>query len=91
MQLAIDAGLNAAQAIQAASLNVAQAWGKDKEYGSIEKGKIADLVMVRGDPTKDIFATQAVEQLFMDGKQVDRSFTPGYKNPMPRPIADRPE
>ena len=85
------AGLTAVQAVQSASLNVAQAWGKDKDYGSVEKGKIADLVIVRGDPTKDIFATQDVEKVFMDGKSIDTSFHPDYKNPVPRPIEDRPE
>jgi imidazolonepropionase-like amidohydrolase len=91
LQLLVDAGLTAVQAVQSASLNVAQAWGKQKDYGSVEKGKIADLVIVRGDPTKDIFATQDVEKVFMDGKSIDTSFHPDYKNPVPRPIPDRPE
>jgi len=91
LQLLVDAGLTAVQAVQSASLNVAQAWGKDKDYGSVEKGKIADLVIIRGDPTKDIFATQDVEKVFMDGKSIDTSFHPDYKNPVPRPIEDRPE
>jgi len=89
--LMVDAGLTAARAIQSASLNVAQAWGKDKDFGSVEKGKVADLVIIRGDPSKDIFATQEVEKVFMDGKAIDTSFHPDYKNPVPRPIADRPE
>ena len=88
--LMMDAGLTAVQAIQSASLNVAQAWGKDKDFGSVEKGKIADLVIVRGDPARDIFATQDVEKVFMDGKAIDTSFHSDYKNPIPRPIADRP-
>ena len=91
LQLLVDAGLTAVQAVQSASLNVAQAWGKQKDYGSVEKGKIADLVIVRGDPTKDIFATQDVEKVFMDGKSIDTSFHPDYKNPVPRPIEDRPD
>lgn len=90
-QMLVDAGISPVKAIQTASLNVAQAWGKEKDFGSVEKGKIADLVIVRGDPTRDIFATQDIELVLMDGKKVDRSFTPGYKNPLPRPIADRPE
>ena len=91
MSLFAGTGFSAVQAIQAASLNVAQAWGKDKDFGSIEKGKIADLVIVRGDPTRDIFATQNVEMLFMEGRAVDTAFHPDYKNPIPRPIPDRPE
>ncbi|HTN71797.1 MAG TPA: amidohydrolase family protein, partial [Methylomirabilota bacterium] len=91
LQLLVEAGLTAVQAVQAASLNVAQAWGKEKDFGSVEKGKIADLLIVQGDPTKDIFATQNVEKVFMDGKAIDTSFHPDYKNPVPRPIADRPD
>jgi adenine deaminase len=76
-------------AIQSASLNVAKAWGKDKDYGSVEKGKVADLVIVRGNVVNDISTTQNVEKVFMDGKPVDTSFHPNYRNPIPRTIADR--
>ena len=87
----VEAGLTPEQAIQTAALNVAQAWRKDKEYGSVEKGKVADFVIVRGDPLKNISDTQNVEAVYMDGKKMDTSFHPDYKNPMPRPIEDRPE
>lgn len=91
LELAVDAGLSPLQVIQAASLNVAEAWGRQKDYGSVEKGKVADIVIVNGDPLKDITATQQVEKFFMDGKAVDLSFHPDYKNLIPRPIADRPD
>ena len=89
LELAIDAGLSPLLAIQSASLNVAKTWGKDKDYGSVEKGKVADLVIVRGDVLNDISATQSVERVFSDGKPVDTSFNPNYRNPIPRTIADR--
>lgn len=91
LEMLTEAGLTPLQALQTATLNVAQGWGKDKDYGSVEKGKVADLVIVRGDPMKNISATQDIEMVFMDGKPVDRSFHPDYKNPIPRPIEDRPE
>jgi hypothetical protein len=91
LQMLVEAGLSAVQAIQTASLHVAQAWGKEKDYGSIEKVKIADLIIIRGDPMKNISATQDIEMVLMEGKPVDRSFHPDYKNPIPRPIADRPD
>lgn len=74
-----------------AALNVAQAWGKDRDYGSVEKGKVADMVIVRGDPLKNMADTQNVEMVFSEGKRVDTSFHADYKNPLPRPIEDRPE
>jgi hypothetical protein len=91
MEMVVEAGLTPIQAIQTASLNVAQAWNKDKDYGSIEKGKVADLVIIRGDPRQDISDTQNVEMVFMEGKAMDISYHPDYKNPIPRPIEDRPE
>ena len=90
LEMLVEAGLTPVQAIQTASINVAQAWGKDKEYGSVEKGKIADLVIVRGDPRENISDTQNVEMVFIDGKIMDISYHPDYKNPIPRPIEDRP-
>ena len=91
LEMLVEAGLTPVQAIQTASINVAQAWGKDKDYGSVEKGKIADLVIVRGDPRQNISATQNVEMVFIEGKIMDISYHPDYKNPIPRPIEDRPE
>ena len=91
LEMLVEAGLTPLQAIQTASINVAQAWGKDKDYGSVEKGKIADLVIVRGDPRQNISDTQNVEMVFIEGKVMDISYHPDYKNPIPRPIEDRPE
>jgi Amidohydrolase family len=91
LEMLVEAGLTPVQAIQTASINVAQAWGKDKDYGSVEKGKIADLLIVRGDPRQNISDTQNVEMVFIEGKVMDISYHPDYKNPIPRPIEDRPE
>jgi hypothetical protein len=91
LEMLIEAGLTPVQAIQTASINVAQAWGKDKDYGSVEKGKIADLVIVRGDPRQNISDTHNVEMVFIEGKVMDISYHSDYKNPIPRPIEDRPE
>ncbi len=73
LQLLVDAGLTPVQAIQAASLNVAEAWRKNQDYGSVEKGKVADLFLVRGDPTREMAVTQNVEMVFLDGKLVGGS------------------
>ncbi len=73
LQLLVDAGLTPVQAIQAASLNVAQAWLKDADYGSVEKGKVADLFIISGNLMEDMAATQNVEMVFLDGKLVGGS------------------
>jgi len=91
LEMLVEAGLTPLQAIRTAAMNVAEAWGKDKDFGSVEKGKVADLLIVRGDPLRNISDTQNVDMVFIDGKKVDTTFHADYKNPIPRPIEDRPE
>ena len=78
----VDAGVSPMKAIQAATLNVAMTFRKDKDYGSVERGKVADLSIVEGDPLQDIWMTQNVKMVIMDGKVVDIKFKK-YKNPIP--------
>jgi len=44
----VEAGVPPMTAIQAATLNVARTFKKDKDYGSVEPGKVADLSIVEG-------------------------------------------
>jgi hypothetical protein len=78
----VEAGVPPMTAIQAATLNVAKTFRKDKDYGSVELGKVADLSIVEGDPLQDIWMTQNVKMVIMDGKVVDIGFQK-YKNPIP--------
>ena len=77
----VEAGVPPMKAIQAATLNVARTFKKDKDYGSVEPGKVADLSIVEGDPLQDIWMTQNVKMVVMDGKVVDIGFKK-YKNPI---------
>lgn len=78
----VEAGVPPMTAIQSATLNVAKAFGKDKDYGSVEVGKVADLSIIEGDPLEDIWMTQNVKMVVMDGKLIDIGFS-RYKNPIP--------
>ncbi|MBO9561610.1 MAG: amidohydrolase family protein [Niastella sp.] len=49
-----QAGLSNADIIRAATINAAKGFGKDKDYGSIEKGKVADLLLLDKDPLQDL-------------------------------------
>ena len=77
----VEAGVAPMTAIQAATLNVARTFKKDRDYGSVEPGKVADLAIVEGDPLEDIWMTQNVKMVVMDGKVIDHGFTK-YKNPI---------
>ena len=81
----VDAGLTPMQAIQAATTNVAKTFGKDRDFGTVETGKVADIIIVEGNPLKDSWATQNVKRVISAGKIIDHNFHAGYKNPIPSP------
>jgi len=61
------AGIPPAVVLKAATINGARALGVDARLGSIEAGKIADLLVVRGNPLNDIKAARDVKLVFRDG------------------------
>lgn len=64
------AGMIPVRALQAATLNNAEALGWQKDIGSVEKGKFADLVAVPGDPLSDITELQRVKFVMKAGKVI---------------------
>ena len=78
----VEAGVPPMVALQAATLNVAKTFKKDRDYGSVEPGKVADLCIIEGDPLQDIWATQNVKMVVLEGKPIDIAFSK-YKNPIP--------
>jgi len=83
MVMFVEAGLTPMQALQAGTINVAKAFRKDKDFGTVEAGKVADLIMIDGDPLKDIWSTQNVKWVMLGGKVVDHEFHANYHNPIP--------
>lgn len=61
------AGLSNAQILKIATLNAARYLGMDQVLGSIEVGKIADLVLLKENPLECIRATQTIDQVFKNG------------------------
>ena len=85
MELLVMAGLTPMQAIQAATKVGAAYLGKEKELGTVEAGKLADIVVVNGDPLKDITHTRRVETVIKDGVVLDTSYHAWFSDLMPRP------
>jgi imidazolonepropionase-like amidohydrolase len=61
------AGIPPADVLRAATINGARALGVDDRLGSVEAGKLADLVVVRGNPLEDIKAARDVELVIKNG------------------------
>ncbi|HEA19878.1 hypothetical protein LCGC14_1464370 [marine sediment metagenome] len=71
MQLFVEAGLSPYQALQAATIKSAEAVGVDKDLGTIEAGKLADLVIVDGDPLTHIKDAWNVNTVIKNGITYD--------------------
>jgi imidazolonepropionase-like amidohydrolase len=71
VELLVEAGFSPLEAIKIATLNGAQFMGESERIGSIAAGKQADLVVIKGDPSKDISDIEKVETVFKDGVGYD--------------------
>ena len=67
MELLVEAGFSPVEAIRIGTLNGAIYEGKQNSIGSIEVGKNADLVVVKGDPSRNIGDIENTEIVFKDG------------------------
>jgi imidazolonepropionase-like amidohydrolase len=61
-------GLSALQAIQTATINAADLLSQQDKIGEIKAGAFADIIAVKGDPTKDVKLLQQIQWVMKDGK-----------------------
>ena len=71
IELLVEAGLTPLEAIQVATFNGARLLGIEKATGSIEAGLAADLIVVAGNPAKEITDLRKTELVFKDGVGFD--------------------
>jgi imidazolonepropionase-like amidohydrolase len=73
LALLVKAGLTPMEALQAATRNAAEYAGQLATVGTIEKGKIADLVLLDADPLSDIANTKLINSVIVGGRLIDRT------------------
>jgi amidohydrolase family protein len=71
LELYNDAGIPAPEVLQIATIGAAKVMKHDAELGSIEKGKLADLLIIDGDPSADIHAIRNVDTVIKGGTVFD--------------------
>jgi imidazolonepropionase-like amidohydrolase len=64
-------GMSNLEAIRCATINGARALGLDKELGSLEKGKLADLIVLDRNPLENIRNTEAIGMVMVNGRLYD--------------------
>jgi len=72
-ELLVEAGVPPAAVLTGATRNAAKALNQSDQLGSIAPGKLADLVILDGDPLDDIRNTRKIHQVIRSGIVVDRS------------------
>ncbi len=73
LELMVEGGIPAFEAIRIGTLNAATFMGKDRELGSIEVGKLADMVLLSADPLADISNAQMIDTVIKNGRIIDRA------------------
>src|SRR5262245_17568574 len=71
LELLVESGLTPSAALQAATINNARSVKQADRLGSIEPGKLADLVILTADPTADIRNTRKIERVLRGGRVCD--------------------
>ena len=69
LEIYVDYGMTPMEAIQTATRNAAEAIGLDREIGTLEAGKLADIIAVEGNPLKDIRILQDKKKIQMVMKE----------------------
>lgn len=72
-KLMVDLGMPPIEALRAATSADADLFGISAKVGTLEKGKLADIIAMPGDPTTDITATERVSFVMKEGKIVKQS------------------
>lgn len=73
LQLLVAGGLTPLEALTAATGNAAKAIKVDSERGTIAPGKLADFLLIAGEPHKNIADIEKIKHLFLGGRELDRA------------------
>jgi imidazolonepropionase-like amidohydrolase len=80
LELLVAAGMTPLEAIRTATYNAARIMKAEGEWGSLQAGRRANLVIVAGNPAVNISDTRKIENVILDGRVLDRAslrFDPG--------------
>src|SRR5262249_23549918 len=71
LELMAEGGMRPMEILVAATQNAAAVMGRDKELGTLERGKLADIILLDADPTRDIKNARKIFKIMKDGTFID--------------------
>ncbi len=71
MQLLAESGMSPMRILRGATINGARTWGLDHQLGTLEPGKLADIIVLDKDPLADIHNTNSVRYTMVNGRLYD--------------------
>lgn len=72
LELMVEAGMSPADALVAATRRAAEMLGRSEEFGTLEPGRRADMLVLRADPIEDIRNTRTLEMVIQEGTVLNR-------------------
>ncbi|MBI1851298.1 MAG: amidohydrolase family protein [Planctomycetes bacterium] len=81
LELMVDAGISPRDALVSATRDAAVHLGRGKDLGTVEAGKLADLVAVQGNPLRDVSAVRNVVFVMKGGRALDLGGLESIVNP----------
>jgi len=72
LELLVESGLTPMQAIQAATRNAALVLHAESEWGTLEPGKLANMILVHGHPDQEISQSRRITAVIKEGRVLDR-------------------
>jgi imidazolonepropionase-like amidohydrolase len=73
LALMVKGGMSALDALKSATLNAALFMNKENDFGSVEVGKLASLVLLNKNPLENIENTKSIEAVILRGRVLDRA------------------
>jgi imidazolonepropionase-like amidohydrolase len=73
MDIYVKSGMTPEQVLVAATKSGAEALGLDKDMGTLDVGKLANLLVLDADPRADILNTRKISRVYLQGKEIDRA------------------
>lgn len=72
LRMFVEAGMTPFQALQTVTTTAAEVLGAEKDFGGVAVGKLADFVLVEGNPLEDIASAMKVRTVVKNGEVLER-------------------